>query len=80
MARTGYAADTEIQGYLFHDVDLDLYSAAQVTDIVAADFIRMADEDAAFYLGAPGSGPEGPDEGLSHPHQDEETLDLRRAA
>lgn len=51
MARTGYADDREIEAYLFHDCDLELYSAAQVTDIVASDFIRMADADAAHYLG-----------------------------
>jgi hypothetical protein len=50
MARTAYAADKEIEGYLFDDCDMDLYSAMQVTEIVGADFVAQADSDAAFYL------------------------------
>jgi hypothetical protein len=50
MARTGYAADCEIQEYLFAEYDMDTYSALQVTEIVEADFVRMADQDAEFYL------------------------------
>ena len=51
MARTAYDADTEIQDRLFGEgTELDLYSAAQVTDIIAADFERYADADADFYL------------------------------
>jgi hypothetical protein len=51
MARTAYTADQEIQDRLFGEgEDMDLYSAAQVTDIVAADFVRYAEADADFYL------------------------------
>jgi hypothetical protein len=51
MARTAYAADSEIQGYLFdEDADMDLYSAMQLTEIIGADFVAQADGDAEFYL------------------------------
>jgi hypothetical protein len=50
MPRTAYLADKEIEERLFCEADIELYSAAQVTDLVAADFIEFADADAEFYL------------------------------
>lgn len=51
MASTAYDADREIQDRIFgEDADMALYSAAQVTDLVAADFIAFAVDDAVHYL------------------------------
>lgn len=52
MASADYQADKEIEEILFApDVDFDLYSAAQVTDIVSAFFIDDVDADVTSYLG-----------------------------
>lgn len=52
MARSAYEADSAIEADLFgEDVDCSLYSAAQITDLLAHDFEQLADEHADFYLG-----------------------------
>lgn len=45
-----YESDAVTAGHIFGDVDFDLYSASQITDLVATDYIDMADEHAKYYL------------------------------
>lgn len=45
-----YVADCEIQSDLLGDADMELYSAAQVTDMLEAYFVRFADDAAEVYL------------------------------
>ncbi len=51
MARTAYEADRDIERSLFaDDQDFDLFSASQITDILAKDFEDLAIEHARFYM------------------------------
>lgn len=46
-----FESDKQVEYEVFgSDIDFDLYSAAQITDLLAKDFIEMADEHAAHYL------------------------------
>lgn len=47
-----YESDKLVEFHAFGDeIDFDLYSAAQITDILAADFVSLAEDHAAHYLG-----------------------------
>ena len=47
------ARDAAIHDVIFGDADLEEYSAAQITDILAAYFICYADSEALLQLGWP---------------------------
>lgn len=47
-----YESDKQVEREVFGPgVEFDLYSAAQVTDLLAKDFEEMAEEHAQHYLG-----------------------------